>query len=359
MKSNSKSQAPSTSLVIGAVIMVVLPFIIGIGLIGMLVMNRNAQIEALPTLVNTQVQAPTEITLVPASTSIMDVAVTATPATNPASTGVPATTSTANPTGTAVVQVTATIQPATSGGNSAGATNTPLPPTANNGGTVTPSATIASNNTPTGTITQLPSTASPTATATQTGVGIVVSTPRWYYDAELNIVRVVGEVTNNTTTQQLIETVSGIFYSAPGVTVPTDSIIEFAPQEVIPVGGTVPFYFELDALSSLSSFTVTVQTDLSPFVTRMDLILQEQSERTDDAGQRCFDGKVRNSGERLQTEIVILANIYDEQNNLVNFDYQTFAGTPAFEVFGDRMRSYSVCIRPPHNGRADVRVYGR
>lgn len=358
MKSNTGSQIPPTGLVIGAIIMVALPLLLGIGLISWLIMNRNSQPEALPTLVSTQALLSTAVEIAAQTPSVPAAAETATPAQNvsPLTPSTPATASTENPAGTTMAQITATAEPTSAGGNLATATRTSLPPTANSGGTLSPSATQTNNNTSTATATSTPT---PTPTVTPIGVGIIVKNMRWYFDAELNLTRVVGEVTNNTDTQQLIETLEGVFYSAPGVTVNPNDIIEFSPQEVIPVGGTVPFYFELDAVTSLDNYTVTVQTDFSPFVTRTDLILQDQSERIDADGLRCFEGKVRNAGERLQNEIVITASLYDDQNNFVNFNYEAFDSGVAFTVLGDRTRSYSVCVRPPHNGRVDVRVYGR
>lgn len=339
--------------------MVTLPLVIGIGLISMLVINRNSQTEALPTLVNTQAPPPT----------LAVALVSLTPAAGPSATplsslaapeaGTPVSALTETTLSPTAAQASITLTPTSVGGNSAVATNTVLPPTTSGGGTVTPSATVTAN----ATSTLAASTATPTFTltpaATPVGAGIVVKSTSWYFDAELNLVRVVGEVTNNTSTQQLIETLEGVFYSAPGVTVNPNDIVGFSPQEVIPVGATVPFYFELDAVTSLDSYTVTVQTDLSPFVTRTDLILQDQSERIDADGQRCFDGRVRNAGERLQNEIVVMATLYNEQNNLVNFNYEYFDSGVAFTILGDRTRSYSICVRPPHSGRAEVRVYGR
>lgn len=341
---------------IGAIIMVALPLLLGIGLISWLIMNRNSQPEALPTLISTQALLPTAAESAAQTPSVPAAAETATPAQNvsPLTPITPATASTENPTGTAVAQITVSAVPPSTGNNLATATQTSLSPTVNSSRTVAPSATQINNNTSTAT-----ATATPTPTTTPIGAGITIKNMRWYFDVELNLVRVVGEVTNSTDTQQLIETLEGVFYSAPGVTVNPNDIIEFSPQEVIPVGGTVPFYFELDAVTSLDSYTVTVQTDFSPFVTRTDLILQDQSERIDTDGLRCFEGKVRNAGERLQNEIVITASLYDDQNNFVNFNYEVFDSGVAFTVLGARTRSYSVCVRPPHTGRVDVRVYGR
>jgi len=348
-------------MVIGAVVMVTLPLIVGVGLISMLVINRNSQTDALPTLVNTQAPVPTVAEALVSFTPTVEapIAPAASPAVSTTSTPANLATEIALSTATLPPPASATLAPTSTGGNAATATPTTTPPTTNSGGTVTPSATATANITPTPTLNAATVTPTATATSTPPGAGIVVGSTSWYFDSELNLVQVVGEVTNNTDVQQLIESVDGVFYSAPGVVISEANITGFYPQEVIPVGGTVPFYFELEGVTSLHSSTVTVTTDISPFVTRTDLVLQEPSEQINSDGYRCFEGRVRNNGERLQNELVIIASVYDEQNKLVNFEYQAFSGGAAFEVLGDRTRSYSVCVRPPHTGRADVRVYGR
>jgi len=206
----------------------------------------------------------------------------------------------------------------------------------------------------------------PTATPSDTpvpGVTPAVESPGWAVEG----VRIVsddyeeglvlyGDLTNNTQSAQAIAWITGTFYDGEGqVVADEDRIYDYwPPVDVVPLGGRVPFELTVDGLQSAANFTLRVEAEPDGEAPRQDFTFSDLSQ-WEEENAYCVQGALDSPGDSLQSYLVIVAVLYDNQDNVVNFsDYYE----PYLE--GNQSLTFEICIGPPNQdvARYELRAWG-
>jgi hypothetical protein len=301
-----------------------------------------------PSATSSPISAPTGTPLVAA-----DAPATAT-ATGPAAslpppTGIPTLPATAIPTPTP--SFTATLPTpsatATSSATLPTVTDTPIAFTPTEGPTSTPTFTQTE-------------TATATATVTPEGGGWTFAGIRLTTDpdeSDPNIV-IYGEVVNNSGAVQEIGAITGLFYDAQGQVIANEvNTTDYWPVEAIPVGGRMPFEMVVIGIQSAASYKLSVESSLSPELPRQNFEFSAVTQ-TNESGNYCVGGKVRNPGEALKSTLIIVVTLYDGQNKVINFGSDEKVGVTT--LVGDKTVNFRICITPPNQDtvRYDLQAFG-
>jgi hypothetical protein len=168
-----------------------------------------------------------------------------------------------------------------------------------------------------------------------------------------------GEVINNTGSSQELALVSGNFYDGQGQIIANEeNTADYAPVDIIPPGGRVPFELSIDNVQNVADFDLWAQSEASGDVPRQDFEFLEVSQWTEDEDY-CLSGSLRNPGGPLQDYLIIVAILYDGQGNVINFgdDYQTSLEG----VAGDETLYFEICanLSGQSVARHELRAWGR
>lgn len=281
----------------------------------------------------------------------------------------------AAPSSSPSVALAETASPTSIRATSASSATSPRPATSTTTASspgVPPSPTVVTATLPPATASASPS-FTPTGaavTSTPTAVGTILadgkwilSGLRWYFDPDFNAIRLVGEMTNNSRSTQLLVAVNGRFYDSQGGLIADEtSAVDSWPQEVVPPGARVPFDIYVFDVQSTDSYSVTVDSDESPVSTRTDFETNDISQWLD-AGRYCVEGKLRNNGDRLRNSLVVIATLYDDQDRVINYGADVLRNSPVlYTISGDTTWNFRICISPPNDGLARpavVQAFGR
>ncbi len=275
------------------------------------------------------------------------VATAANPATSlPPPTDIPTLPASALPTLTSTFTATLPAPTATATA-SATATETSVAFTPTEGPTITPTFTSTE-------------TATATATATPEGGGWTFANIRLTTDpdeSDPNIL-VFGEVINHSGVVQEIAAITGLFYDAQGQVIANEeNTTDYWPVEAIPVGGRMPFEMVVIGIQSAASYKLRVESSVGPDLPRQNFEFSEVTQ-TNESGNYCVGGKVRNPGEALKSYLTIVVTLYDSQNRVINFGSDEKVGVTT--LVGDRTVNFRICITPPNQdtARYDLQAFG-
>jgi hypothetical protein len=220
-----------------------------------------------------------------------------------------------------------------------------------------PAAAVASAPTPTR--------SSPSAAAGTSVSGSVTSTGDWSfvgvnstYDPEWDSVFVYGEVINNTGSSQELVYVTGIFYDDQGRVVADQySNGDYYPIYVVPPGAQVPFELTLYDVESVADFDPEIIADPSDETPRQDFEFSDL-EAGDAAGEHCVVGKLRDPVGGLDDYLVIVAVLYNDQDNVINFGSYELDDPESLDQQG---QDFEVCVDPygQEVARYEVRAWGQ
>jgi len=165
-----------------------------------------------------------------------------------------------------------------------------------------------------------------------------------------------GDLINNTGAPQTLIWITATFYDDQGqVVADPENVYNYWPAvDVVPVGGQVPFELAVDGLQSAANFTLRVEAEPSSEPPLQDFSFTDLSQR-DEEGDYCVQGVLQGPGESLQAYLVIVAVLYDDQGNVVNFgDYYE----PYLEE--DQSLTFEICVGPPNQdiARYELRAWG-
>lgn len=194
-----------------------------------------------------------------------------------------------------------------------------------------PTATPLPTNTPPATATPQTSTGGWSFSATRAGADP-------YGDGML----LFGEAINNTGASQELSFISGTFYDNLGqVIAGEDDTDDYAPLEVVPPGGRVPFELTVYGLQNAENYELWVSSEVSSQTPRQDLVVSDV-EQLEDEGDYCVAGVVRNQGGQLGDYLVVVATLYDAQDNVINFGDDYYSDVE--EIVGDDALDFEICI---------------
>ncbi len=165
-----------------------------------------------------------------------------------------------------------------------------------------------------------------------------------------------GELVNNTGSSQALDLITGIFYDDQGqVIAGEESIYDYWPiVDAIPSGSRVPFELIVDGINDAANYMLNVEAQPSSESPRQNFKFLELSQWSEE-DDYCVEGVIRSAGDSVQNYLVIVAVLYDEQGNVVNFgDYYE-----SYLESGEAL-NFGICVGPPNRGvaRYELRAWG-
>jgi uncharacterized protein YraI len=151
-----------------------------------------------------------------------------------------------------------------------------------------------------------------------------------------------GNMTNISSSAQEVAYVTGTFFDAQGqVIADEDSIYDYWLVDVIPPSGRTPFELTVLGIQNAANLNLRVESDPSDDTPHQNFEFSD-IRTSDEAGDYCLSGVVRNLGEELSHYLIIMATLYDRQNRVINFSNYD---EPNFEeVVGDDTLDFEICI---------------
>jgi hypothetical protein len=178
------------------------------------------------------------------------------------------------------------------------------------------------------------------------------------YNPDWESLFIRGEVINGTGASQRLTNITGAFYDAAGqVIAGGDDTDSYWPIYLVPAGGRVPFEMTLYDSREVADFDLQVITQATDQAVRQDFEFLEL-ETSSDGSDYCVVGKLRNPGGRLEGYLVIAAVLYDDQDDVINFDSGTWYPQ---QVVGDETLDFEVCVDwlGQQVTRYEVRAWGQ
>lgn len=153
----------------------------------------------------------------------------------------------------------------------------------------------------------------------QPGSALAFANVRLVNDPVEGGVLLYGDVINQSDSPQELQRVTGTFINAQGqVIAGEDSTIDYAPVQIIPTQGQVPFELSVQDIQAAADFDLRAEAQPSSSAPRQDFELTTTSQVSDEFGL-CFEGTVRNPGANLAEYAVVAVVLYDAQNNVISF----------------------------------------
>ena len=178
-------------------------------------------------------------------------------------------------------------------------------------------------------------------------------------DAGSDSVIFYGDMVNNTGASQQIAYITGSFQDNQGVSVAgTDYTYDYWPIEIVPPGSQVPFELSVYDISNIANYSLSVTSQPSGETPRQDLQFLNPS-TFDDEGYYCVNGQVRNAGGSLGGYLVVVAVLFNAQNQVINFD--SYEEPYPEEVGGDQTADFEICIDAYDQSvaRYELRAWGQ
>lgn len=198
----------------------------------------------------------------------------------------------------------------------------------------------------------------PTATPAKGPDGWAFVNIATYPDEFEDGVILYGDVVNETGSAQEVSYITGTFYDDQGQAIAdANSAIDYWPIDVVPAGARLPFEISLPGIESTARFDLTLEAKPHPQPAQQNFEVLNLNQQETDLGY-CFSGQVRNQGDAVQEYLVIMAVLYDSQDQMINFG-EYYAADPA-TVTGDQTADFDFCIEPVSRraARHELRVWG-
>lgn len=167
-----------------------------------------------------------------------------------------------------------------------------------------------------------------------------------------------GDMVNNTGSVQQVSLVTGTFFDAQGQIVADGSrAVDYWPVDIIPPRGRVPFELTVYGIQSIANFDLTVEAEQSAEILRQDFQFLDLNQ-SNDGESYCLTGRLQNPGDQLQNYVVIVAVLYDDQDNVINFG-EFYDPAPA-NVVGNVTLDFDICVAPVklNVARYELRAWG-
>ncbi len=240
------------------------------------------------------------------------------------------------------------------------ATSLAEPPTAADSNTPLPAdtATPLPTSTPVPTATPSPiPTDTPTPTATPLPLGWVFSGVNVSPVQSGGNLLIYGEVINNTGQTQDLYFITGTFYDERGRELSDVFTADYWPIETIPQDGRVPFELMILNTQSIGDYELGVDAAPSEDFPGQDFEFLEVNQLNKE-GDYCLTGKLRNLGGERSIYLVVVAILFDHQDNVINFsDHYNYSPET---VVGDQTMDFEVCVDPQDQNvaRHELRAWG-
>jgi len=151
------------------------------------------------------------------------------------------------------------------------------------------------------------------------GSGWVFEDVHTYPDPYGDGILVYGDIVNGTGSVQELVAVTGTFFDNQGqVIAGEDNIVDYWPFDVIPVNGQLPFELTVLDIQQTADFDLVVESQSSNQAPHQDFNVANVEQWSED-GVYCLLGQLENRGSFLNEYVVILAVLFDDQNQMLGF----------------------------------------
>lgn len=128
-----------------------------------------------------------------------------------------------------------------------------------------------------------------------------------------------GDVINQSDTAQELNRVTGQFVDPQGQIIANpENISAYWPVELVPAKGRVPFELFAEGIQSVAKFDIKFEAQPSSRIPRQDFVLTQEYQDKDELGL-CVGGILENRGAELEDFLVVVAVLYDAQNQMISF----------------------------------------
>jgi hypothetical protein len=168
-----------------------------------------------------------------------------------------------------------------------------------------------------------------------------------------------GDMVNNTGATQQIDYLTGTFQDNQGRSFSgTDYTYDYWPIEIVPPGSKVPFELSVYDVANVVNYTLSVISQPAGETPRQDFEILNPS-TFDDQGFYCVNGQLRNSGGSLASYLVVIAVLFNAQNQVINFD--SYDEPYPEEISGSQTSGFEICIDPYEQSvaRYELRAWGQ
>jgi hypothetical protein len=168
-----------------------------------------------------------------------------------------------------------------------------------------------------------------------------------------------GEMVNDSDASQEVLSLTGSFTDDDGQTVDDESdSYAYWPVDVVAPGGRVPFELEVSGVNGIQEYSLRVISEPSRSTPRQEFEVSEL-ESYDDGWDYCVEGRLSNPGDGLRDYLVIVAVLYDDQDEVINFD--SYEDPHSEAMAGNATQDFEVCVDPLDQdvARYEVRAWGQ
>jgi hypothetical protein len=196
----------------------------------------------------------------------------------------------------------------------------PVPPTETLSPLVAPASALEepSDDIPVAATPDIP--ASPEPTSAPAGVsGWTFANVQTYANPYGDGMLIYGDIVNGTGSVQEIAAVTGTFFDTQGEVVSgAENVIDYWPFDVVPVEGRLPFELTVLGSQQIADFELVVDSRPSDQVPHQNFNVANIEQLQED-GVYCLLGELENRGDFLNEYVLILAVLFDGQDQMLNF----------------------------------------
>jgi hypothetical protein len=153
---------------------------------------------------------------------------------------------------------------------------------------------------------------------------------------------VLGNLINNTGSTQTLDTIDGLFYDNQGQMMENIFYTFDFPVNEVSQGGQMPFQIEVKDRPNAADVKLQVLAESGGAGPRQDFEFLGVNAGPQ-GNEYCVAGKLRNPGNELGSYLVIAAILYDDQNKVINYNYDYF--DEALPILaGAQTQDITICV---------------
>ncbi|MBN1219533.1 MAG: hypothetical protein JXM69_11435 [Anaerolineae bacterium] len=183
----------------------------------------------------------------------------------------------------------------------------------------------------------------------------VQSRPDQYGDGLL----LYGEAVNNASVTQELISISGTFFDAQAqIIAGEESMVDYWPIDIVPAGQQLPFELTVFGLQNAADFDLKAVSQPSGQAPQQGFEFLDVAQ-WDDEGIYCLTGGLKNEGGPLQEYVVIIAVLYNDQSQVINFG-EYYEPEPENGLAGQPL-DFEVCVEliDQEVARYELRAWGQ
>jgi hypothetical protein len=168
-----------------------------------------------------------------------------------------------------------------------------------------------------------------------------------------------GDIINNTNSTQELAKITGTFFDdGRQVVADADDMVDYWPFDIIPVGGQLPFELTLFDIHQAADFDLLVESQPSNQAPHQNFNMANIEQWCEDS-VCCLAGQLENRGDYLNEYVIILAVLFNDQNQMLAFgDY--LEPEPAAGLTEGPLE-FEICmdVVDQHVARYELRAWGQ